>query len=164
MNKIEAVEKTTYNLENDVYEYNWGSNNTCNCGVLARTILNGKYAIDEGAFQYSEEIGVGCGFNGTFNDTVNYCKKTGLPLPSVFKALIKCGFVHKELELLEHCAYDKAGTVEYLKNWLVELRLLEGNQVTIIKEETVDLKVKHVYHVVSVPCSVTEQTKELIMQ
>lgn len=161
MNKIEALKKTIYNLENDVYEYDWVNVNCCNCGILARTLLNGKSPRDCGYFDSPLEDGA-----GVFASQA-YCMTTNLPLPEVFKVLKNAGFSHKDLLELEYLgrldvlakmgkdcyvgaggqrcisdnSYDNKQTViEYMKAWV---EILEAEQV----------KVVHVYHKVEVPAT-----------
>lgn len=154
MNKIEALQKTIYNLENDVYEYNWNSCDTCNCGILARTLMNGSYAIRNGL--YNSPVSVG---NGAFSRHA-YCLKTDLPLPKVFQVLKNAGFNYDdmvELELLGNkevlsrigygyftCYYgrtiidslaygNKEIVVKYMKAWV---EILKEEQQPTHKDET----------------------------
>lgn len=163
MKKIKAIEKTIYNLENNVYEYNWGNLDSCNCGVLAKTLINGKDVLS-------------CGFKSInsvlqnpkyylFSDRT-HCLSTNEPLPEVYAALRDAEFTDsemKELELLKSPQIlkkigvaelkhsDKSHLISYLKAW-----------VEILKEDKPEVKEKIRY--VSVPETITEQTKELILQ
>lgn len=105
MNKIQALEKTIYNLENDVYEYNWSNEDSCNCGILARTLLGGKLPSNCGFLDTpSHPMG-----QGIFAKEA-YCLKTDLPLPEVFKALKNAGFTYEELLELEYLGNEKIAT------------------------------------------------------
>ncbi len=96
MTKIEALKKTIYNLENDVFPYKWTDYNNCNCGVVARTIMNGTEPGCAG-FHQSPSINHSlCSFSG-----YAYCMTTNLPLPKVFQELKDTGFTHNELMELE---------------------------------------------------------------
>lgn len=163
MTKIEAIKKTIFNLENNVIEYNWKNADSCNCGVLARTLLDGKSVWD-------------CGFTnspkrsseGIFS-SMAYCITTDLPLPEVFQKLKDAGFTHKELLELEYYGNEevakrlgkkieykesgapygweceglnnKSNLILYLKTWL---QILEEKQPKQIQP-------KVIHHYVSVP-------------
>lgn len=154
MTKIEALEKTIYNLENDVYEYNWWDMDKCNCGVLARTVLGGEVPLSCGLTDVSKD---GCGFGGIAIETFEACKKTGIPLPKVFEALRDCGFNGKELDKLEDCGETKGEVITYLRKWVNALKKKEGVKNKQPKPE----RIKTVY--VSVPETIKEQSQELIM-
>lgn len=96
MTKIEALKKTIYNLENSVYEYSWGYMDSCNCGVLARTILGGRLPSKCGLSSVKAVVK-----KGAFSMYAS-CMTTNLPLPLVFKSLKDAGFTHKELYELEY--------------------------------------------------------------
>ena len=99
MTKIEALQKTIYNLENDVYEYSWQTSNTCNCGVLARTLLNGTLPSDAGYFNVAPSKEG----NGVFSKR-GYCITTGIEMPLVFKLLSDAGFTEEDLYNIEFLA------------------------------------------------------------
>jgi hypothetical protein len=126
MNKIEALEKTIYNLENDVYKYRWMDCDNCNCGVVAKTIMNGKPASEGGLWFLDQS---GCGFAGVYNDGVSHCEKTGTPLPEVFKALRESGFSFEDLAKLEGCSHEKEGVITYMKRWVARLKEEEAAKV-----------------------------------
>ena len=169
MTKIEALEKTIYNLENDVYEYNWWDNDTCNCGVLVRTILNGEKPNSCGMFDVTETA---AGFGGMVIKTLETCSQTGIPLPKVYQALKDCGFTGNELDKLEDCSYDKNGVIKYLKAWVEILKEEKPNSEQEVKEcdatmskkvETVGSKIIHVYHKVEIPETIQESLPETIL-
>lgn len=174
MKKIEAIEKTIYNLENNVYPYRWTDYESCNCGLLAKTILGGK-SLRVAGFNQSpvsdKSLSPFC--------VEAFCITTNLPLPEVFQSLKDAGFSITELLHLENlsdpliCSLaeleisggvfgrpvcilrsTKEAVIRYLKAWLEILKRDEPKEV--------QPKVKIRY--VSVPSSITEQTKELIMQ
>lgn len=127
MTKIEALEKTIFNLENDVYEYEWSHSNTCNCGVLARTLLNGEKATEGGGLWMYHTKGLG--FSGVVKNVITHCQQTGLPIPIVVKSLLDAGFTTKELSRLEYRANgegrsDKKELVSYLKRWVRKIEKL----------------------------------------
>jgi hypothetical protein len=135
MTKIEALEKTIYNLGNDVYEYAWGDINKCNCGILARTITSGVSAGEAGYYSLGlvNEYGRVCaGFWGVVEMAYSKCQQTGEPLPRVFAALRDCGFSVDELQSLERCGREKYIVVAYLKNWLGELKPVKEPRVNVI--------------------------------
>jgi hypothetical protein len=178
MNKIQALEQTIYNLENDVYRYKWTERDNCNCGVVARTILGGKSASDCG---FHDTPLKGNEETGTFSYYA-FCMTTDLPLPDVFQALKNAGFSHKELvdlenlinpeicnagEVLMDVIYDeyfsvnsyrsdKDEVIKYLKGWVKLLK----------KEENINLgatPIKERIKYVSVPESLSTQAKETIL-
>lgn len=97
MKKIEALQKTIYNLENNVYEYNWTDFDACNCGVVARTIMDGTYSSEAG-FHNSQTIDTRL----TAFACEAFCMTTGLPLPRVFQELKDVGFTHQDILELEN--------------------------------------------------------------
>lgn len=184
MTKIETIEKTIYNLENDVYPYGWINPNSCNCGVLAKTILGGKCIYDAG---YSDAP-VTCSVYGAFSRRA-LCMTTNLPLPELFQTLKDAGFTFKELSELEYLSnleittkagidlhYSIVGSlvngtrmvaddfdhkptlIRYLKAWLEILK--EQEQPTQLSEQPVTA-IRYVP--VLIPESVNEQLKELIL-
>lgn len=180
MTKIEALEKTIYNLENDVYEYNWSHYEQCNCGVLAASIIGDgdvrKYGIG------SSPAIRGLGASGEY-----YCMTTDLPLPKVFQSVKDCGFTYQEMIDLEVFSNDKirdAGglfygeykkkesLIKYLKAWVEILKEEKLNSEQEVKEcdatmskkvETVGSKIIHVYHKVEVPESIQSSLPETIL-
>jgi hypothetical protein len=174
MTKIEALQKTVYNLENDVYEYSWTGYNTCNCGVLARTLMNGSFPHDNGTFENgaNDENGGTCsGFSGVYGMNLRVCSSTGIPLPKVYRVLNETGFTFKELDSLEKASYNKEGVINYFKKWLKELQEKMPNsepevQVSVATKadsSTEAGKTKIITKYVSVPSSITEQSKELVL-
>lgn len=106
MTKIEALRKTVYNLENDILHYQWDNFETCNCGVVAKTLLN-----DEGI-----------GKNGYFDSEIRnknltpfceyaFCITSNMPLPKVFQLLKDAGFTIKELIELENLSNPKISNI-----------------------------------------------------
>lgn len=168
MNKIQALEQTIFNLENDVYEYHWGDYESCNCGVLAKTLLDTKRAIR----RLVESVKPIRDHNEPYHLFTDrtYCLTTGEELNEVFSALKIAGFTHMELRGLELLngkeVLDRINRIEplskgnkvhaivYLKAWVEILK----EQLPVQPEAP---KQKTVY--VSVPISITEQSKELIL-
>ena len=176
MNKLTAIEQTIYNLENDVYRYSWSDVESCNCGILAKTLLGGDGVIKNGFHESPIGKGVGC-----FSRRA-HCISTNLPLPTVFQKLKDSGFTHKELcdlEFLSDRAIAKKANIEvgewigeqeaahgqfahkqylirYLKAWAELLREQQPSPIPSPQE------VKQVIKYVGVPESLMEQTKELI--
>lgn len=99
MNKLEALKKTLHDLKAGTIEYNWNSCESCNCGVVARTLLNGERVFKNGFGDSpsvkSDEFG-----KGIFSAQA-HCMVIDLPLPKVFQALKDAGFTHQELVHLE---------------------------------------------------------------
>jgi hypothetical protein len=170
MNKIEALEKTIYNLENNLVEYNWTESNSCNCGVLARTVIDGKSIWEMG---YGEAIPAKVDVSA-FSKRA-YCMTTNMPLPKVFKALVDAGFLWEELKELEQLENKKIlrrigaeelrrdikeNLVSYLKAWV---EILKEEQPIVETQPTEEPKVKEIIRYVSVPQTITEQSKELIL-
>lgn len=174
MTKIEAIEKTIYNLENDVYEYDWYTEDSCNCGVMARTVLGGKLPSKCGI-----NMSGGSGYSPFASALV--CMKTGLNKNDVAIALLTVGFSFDEMLCLENlsdpkiCSLldwklcpkdeqenyecfigrdDKENLIQYLKAWLQILKDQQPQPKEPIREKTV---------YVTVPESVKEQAKELLM-
>lgn len=160
MTKIEALKKTVYNLENDVYEYDWFDFNSCNCGVLAKAVLNGQSAESCGY----RDSPISGGHAGCFSKRA-YCMTTDLPLPLVFQTLKDVGFTHQDLLELEflgnvhiankigkivdvnywpgvniiHGFFDKKETlISYLKAWV---ELLTEEQEPTYTDITKDLAI-----------------------
>jgi hypothetical protein len=180
MNKIQALEQTIYNLENDVYRYKWTEHDHCNCGILATTILNGKTPTQAG---YCNTPRIGPENLGAFS-SFSYCMTTDLPLPEVFQALKDSGFSHQEIHELEHLSNikicklgnvntellddlaikinvyrsTKSEVIKYLKGWMVllksEIKPEILTQPSLIKE-----RIKYVL----VPESLSNQAKETIL-
>lgn len=130
MNKIQALEKTIYNLENDVYEYSWSNPNSCNCGVLAHALL-GKRPSEAGLYNSplrdNSEKGAFAG--------VAFCMTSNMPLPEIFSSLKEAGFSFQDLKELEFLANphirmragmgdsrfdfnEKGSLITYLKAWV----------------------------------------------
>lgn len=177
MNKIQALEKTIYNLENDVYVYDWSDTNHCNCGVLARTLLNGKFPRDAGFGKGPDNS-----YPGTFSGRA-VCITTGIDLPEVFGALKEAGFTYRELGELEFLGNipiaEKAGlrafhykddwnaahsqfqvkknVIKYLKAWVEILKQQEVKEPEPIQQPE---RTRIVY--VSVPETIKEQAEQLI--
>lgn len=171
MTKIEALEKTIYNLENNVYEYSWENSDSCNCGILSRTII-GKSVFDAGYGCSPCSSGVGAFASEAF------CMTTDLRLPEVFQALKDTGFTYQEILELEYLgnqeiAHRAGQTVTQLCSRSINAGSYKNKEtliayliawVQLLKEElaekTPEVRIKTVY--VSVPVSITEQIKELI--
>lgn len=172
MTKIEALEKTIYNLENNVYEYNWDSYESCNCGVLAHSIIGSNSLYDTG-YRNSPSC-MGFGASSEF-----HCLTTNLPLPEVFQAVKDAGFTFEEMlhlevlnnvKILVHPGLDrwsldyknKTDVIKYLKAW-VEVLKEESVVIPEVKEPTPEPKAKEIIRYVSVPESITQQSKELLL-
>lgn len=128
MEKTEALEKTIYNLENDVYEYSWTDCNNCNCGVLARTITGAHDLASVGLLDSPI----------TNNKYLAFCEEafcmtTNLPLPLVFQSFKDTGFSFEELDGLENLNNEtilhrvgvtylrhsnKSNLIKYIKAWV----------------------------------------------
>jgi len=134
MNKIEALQKTIYNLENNVYRYQWDSCNDCNCGILSRTIMGGKSPY-EGGFLDAPFIKR---IEWPFSENA-YCMTTNLPLQEVFQSFKDSGFSFEDILNLESLGDDKIITrlrwdkkhskyttkkyvILYLKEWVKMLQ------------------------------------------
>jgi hypothetical protein len=180
MNKIQALEQTIYNLENDVYRYKWTEHDHCNCGILATTILNGKTPTQAG---YCNTPRIGPENLGAFS-SFSYCMTTDLPLPEVFQALKDSGFSHQEIHELEHLSniricklgnvkleyFDnsaipvnayrstKAEVIKYLKGWVILLKS-EMEVSPPLKPAPTKERIKYV----SVPETLSSQAKETIL-
>jgi hypothetical protein len=98
--------------------------------------------------------GIAPGFWGCFENAVNVCSQTGIKLPEVFAALIDCGFTIGEMKELERCGSSKQSVIDYFKSWLSELKKVTPEPIKEVKE---------IIRYVSVPQSITEQSKELIL-
>lgn len=181
MNKIEALKKTIYNLENDVYEYNWDKFESCNCGILAKSIIGGK-DLDGCGYRNSPSL-YGSGASAMF-----HCLATGLPLPEVYQAVKDAGFTFREMRHLEvmtdeeilkkagmsilsRLFFDKAHLIAYLKAWV---SILEESSQMLSKGQNVQecdatkLIVanswEHNPSSIAKLYSVTEETVDLIKQ
>lgn len=174
MTKIEALRKTIYNLENDLYNYNWCSIDQCNCGLVAMTLLGGKLPTDNGYGNSPKRHPSLNHWSGA-----SYCMTTNLSLPKVFQALKDAGFTHKELVNLEyygdkrvaeklgfkieyrsnghpfgynHVQLDNKETaIKYMKAWL---EILEADQLPPAIKETI--------RYVAVPEIISEQAIMII--
>lgn len=96
MNKIETLKATIVNLENGM-EYNWQSCNNCNCGVVAKTLLNGGMPHDNGLCHSTVRNN---NIFGSFSKEA-YCLTSYLPLPLVFQKFKDVGFTFKDIQELE---------------------------------------------------------------
>ena len=185
MTKTEALEKTIYNLENNVYEYRWSSPHTCNCGVLAKTVLGGKNIFNAG---FSCTLPKGRG--GAFSSHA-ICITTGIEVPEIFKTLSECGFSHNdliELEFLSNTSilsklgqtsrynefieayvissseFDNKGTlIKYLKAWVQILKEEQPTVTNVEPQPKTETKPVEKIRYVSVPTTITEKQKELIL-
>jgi|SRR5688572_9740456 len=153
MDKITALKKTIYNLENDVYEYNWGRYESCNCGVLAKSILSADNIKDFG-------IGNSPSRKRNGASSEYYCMTTDLPIPAVFQAVKDAGFSFAEMvelecltntEILklsgvssyELCHFEKKeNLIKYLKAWveILEEKLNKEPEVQASVATEVDSK------------------------
>jgi hypothetical protein len=124
MNKIEALQKTIYNLENDVYEYNWTNCNSCNCGVLARTLLNGKNVFESG---FDDSPITKSDFEAFSEEA--FCMTTNLPLPEVFAVLKQTGFTFKEVDELENLSNEK---IRNNLGWEINSKLNRSEKTSVI--------------------------------
>lgn len=177
MNKIQALEKTIYNLENDVYPYGWEDVESCNCGILARTLLKGGgvRANGFGEAPMIEHV-------GTFSRRA-HCLLTGISLPIVFQKLKNSGFTFEELCHLEYLSdrviSEKAGIrvwewhpnqeaahgqfhqkkflIAYLKPWVEILKEQEVKEPEPVHQPE---RTRIVY--VSVPETIKKQAEQLI--
>jgi hypothetical protein len=167
MTKIQALEKTIYNLENDVYPYYWYDSDSCNCGILAKTILNGKKPREAGFLKGDPNSYL------VVWGTMATCMKTGLKMPEAFQALHDAGFTYEEVNNLEKLSdkrfcisgasyKQKSNVIAYMKKWVKLLKEQEVQVSDTTKPIVAQQPVKTVY--VSVPISLTEQSKELILQ
>lgn len=189
MEKITALEKTIYNLENDVYKYGWYGCNTCNCGVLAKTLLGGR-DVEQCGFNQSPSIGNW----GAFSKHA-LCLTTNLPLPEIFQILKDTGFTHQELfdleflgnpKIAEACGFKldafgygfaasshyerKNSLIKYLKAWVKILKeeKLSSEQnpeecdATKMPKEP-EARPKKEYTVVYIDNEISTQSKKLIM-
>lgn len=137
MNKIEALEKTIFDLEHNVYPYAWGNCNNCNCGLLARTLLNGEGAMENGLLFN----GPGEGFSGVVKNAFAYCSNTGIELPKVFKVLHEAGFTTYELKRLEDATFHKDELIKYYKEWVAILKPMEEVQPPLPEPQVKEKKV-----------------------
>lgn len=160
MNKIEALKKTIYNLENDVYEYEWLDTNKCNCGVVARTILGDELPKQNGMFSVHHLIGgAPPGFHGLYRQALTHCSKTGHPLPRVFQSLLDSGFTPDEMKALERCGCKKEDVITYLKAWVsileAEKPKEEENKQPSCPDITKELAVLNEFKEIDVPSTCT---------
>lgn len=119
MTKIEALRKTVENLETNKYMYDWSSSDSCNCGILARTVLNGKSPYTAGFTDTPT-----ASKQGVFASYA-YCMTTDLDIPEVFKALKDAGFTYQDMVHLEYLSDEKIADRAGLKvvtkdNWREE--------------------------------------------
>jgi hypothetical protein len=134
MNKIEALKATIINLEDNKTEYDWSTCNHCNCGVVAKTLLNGKLPYEAGLLNspLSGEVG-----SGAFSREA-LCLTTNLPLPLVFQKLKDAGFTHLELQELEwlgnEIILNKIGEKKLILNGISFIKDSKySNKKTLIK-------------------------------
>lgn len=177
MNKIQALERTVYNLENNVYQYSWHDVESCNCGILAKTLLKGGGVRANG-------FGVAPITNhvGAFSRRA-HCLSTGISLPIVFQKLKDSGFTFEELRNLEFLSdrvisgkagievgkwqlgqetahgkfYQKKFLISYLKAWIEILKEQEVKQPEPVQQSE---RTRIVY--VTVPETIKEQAEQLI--
>lgn len=95
MNKIETLKATIVNLEEGKLQYYWSSSDSCNCGVVARTLLNLESVFTNG-YKYDNNKSPGVFARDA------YCITTNIAIPKVFQLLKDAGFNHQELIELEY--------------------------------------------------------------
>lgn len=185
MTKIEALKQTIVNLIEDKIQYNWTSANNCNCGVVARALLDVDDLFQHGYTTNTfpiDPLARGCFARDA------YCITSNIPIPKVFQSLKDAGFSHEDLLSLEYlgdpkickkagmesttslCPYptlvgggynQKDNLIKYLKAWI---EILEEQQVkVIVQPEPIKEKVKETIRYVSVPETLTEKSKELLL-
>lgn len=182
MNKIEALKATIVNLESGRMHYYWSDPNTCNCGVLARTICNAEniFSIGFADSPISD-------FTLTAFARHALCMTTGLPLPVIFQSLRDCGFTHQDIFELENLSNVRIAKlihqkvylddhnrpiginrsvkhvlIQYLKAWVSIL--VEENTVAPIAQEPIpEPKVKKEYVTVRISESIYEGIEDRVM-
>ena len=165
MEKITALKKTIYNLENDVYHYDWCSFESCNCGVLAKTITGSNSLVAAGFLDsptQNRKYEAFCSYA--------YCITTKLELPLVFQSLKDSRFTIGELNGLENLngknIVEKTGklsrtnkddVIKYLKAWV---EILEEEKPQIQPEQP---KEKTIIKYVAVSQTINESLPETIL-
>lgn len=147
MTKIEALQKTIFNLENDVYEYRWGGgDNMCNAGILCKTLLNGKNPTECGLNQSPLKCTNTRFYSGAF------CLTANLPMPEMYQQLKMSGFSWEDIrdlvylsntkitsrlnwkvsefegKMIAHNHTKKESLITYLKEWV---KMLQTPTVTL---------------------------------
>jgi hypothetical protein len=102
MNKIEALRATIVSIENGM-NYNWYSSNSCNCGVIAKTLCDTN---DLNSIGFKESPLLDPKRSSVFSSKA-YCLTSNLPLPLMFKKLKESGFTHQDLLELEWLGNEK---------------------------------------------------------
>lgn len=133
--KINALKTTKDLLITYPDKYNWGSQDTCNCGILAKVI--GITSED------MQDASIGCWSTNDYRRLTTHKlglkrKQTNLPFASIVHTLREHGFYANELrqlEFLQNKKYNKGfkakycpsyhtnrlAVIEYLDNWITDL-------------------------------------------
>lgn len=183
MTKIEAIESTLRDLEYDTYYYDWGSEDSCNCGLLAKTVLHGRLPSSFGLVMYFSEQ------YSPFASALT-CMKTGLNMNTVGQVLAQTGFSFEEIICLENLSDfkiaqraglkllpesegmkyescisrdEKESLIKYLKAWVAILKE-EQEQNKPAEAQEGKTEIREIIRYVSVPETIKEQSKELILQ
>lgn len=119
MNKLEALKQTIVNVESGKYEYDWYNADSCNCGVVARTLCGDKSPSSCGYYQSPLIGGLGVFSRKAF------CLTTNLPLPLVFQSLKDAGFTHEDTGELERLANEK---IAYRLGWEL-IKIDDGGKI-----------------------------------
>jgi len=95
--KVARILKTTP----EVYWYPGAAR--CNCGILAQVLLNRTEESIQELLEdvYDRDSWVGSWLGMTTRES-DYCKRTGLPVATIFKELLAHGLSLKDLAHLEH--------------------------------------------------------------
>lgn len=172
MTKIEALRKTVYNLENDILPYEWSDFESCNCGVVAKTLLNGEGVQKNGYLDSeirNEDLTPFCEYA--------YCITSNMSLPKVFQLLKDAGFTIKELVELENLSNPKISNsigdklfphgvkdllISYYRNEKSYLIAYLRAWIAILETE-LSPAVKETIRYVAVPETVADQVKIMLV-
>ncbi len=144
---IAALRAAADEVENNPLAYEWTDRDRCNCGIVARHLLE----VEAHTMQRLMS-----GITGTWSAVHEKCRSSGLPIPEVIHKLTSAGFQEREFRELErsgnayvldalevptHCRasgdehklpwwddYDKpTGFIAYARKWadLMESGVLE---------------------------------------
>lgn len=97
---ITALRTAAKALEDGTFAYNWKKPESCNCGVIASTLMNKSISGLRSVLPESipTEEGLDCSWRGFVQ---NYCPVTGLSENVVLKALQEAGMSQQDIVELE---------------------------------------------------------------
>lgn len=134
MTKLEVLKNYLQYVLDNKDEYNWIDHNTCNCGLLLKSIKEDQLddKLDE-LLEYITQNNIynGSSYTSLFRTIIenDICSVTGIKFVDVINKLLSYGFTLQELKGLECLRDTRFSTettefnnvnslIEYLTNWI----------------------------------------------